>query len=113
MIWRQSLSHVSILFLLFAMALKLSESRFLEDPSPSSSSSSSTVNENLSDTFQYLNDLQRMYSTFNRPKERRVGNNMASALKKLSQIKDFYNEAGRPRFGKRSGSHEDLPWPAL
>ena len=31
-------------------------------------------------------------------RERRVGQNMASALEKLSQIKNYYNEAGRPRF---------------
>jgi hypothetical protein len=30
-------------------------------------------------------------------RERRVGQNVASALEKLSQIKNYYNEAGRPR----------------
>lgn len=30
-------------------------------------------------------------------RQRRVGRNMASALEKLSQIKNYYDEAGRPR----------------
>ena len=30
-------------------------------------------------------------------RQRRVGDGMANALKTLSAIKDYYNEAGRPR----------------
>merc|ERR1711879_214130 len=72
----------------------------------------------VTDALKYLDELDKYYSQVARPRDvtniqrwrrtepesrqRRVGQNMASAFEKLSQIKNYYNEAGRPRFGKRS-----------
>ncbi|CAB4056914.1 unnamed protein product [Lepeophtheirus salmonis] len=92
-----------VIFLSLSSFLQISESRFIENPQ------SNPERETLPDPLKYLEELEQIYSQYDRPKERRVGNNMASALKKLSQIKDFYNEAGRPRFGKRSGRAYELP----
>ena len=43
-------------------------------------------------------NYQRWRRTEPESRQRRVGQNMASAFEKLSQIKNYYNEAGRPRW---------------
>jgi len=61
---------------------------------------------------KYLEELDKYYAQVARPRERRenrerrVGQNVASALQKLQSIKDYYSEAGRPRFGKRSSPQQ-------
>ena len=46
----------------------------------------------------YNHDLSKIWFRERREnRERRVGQNVASALQKLQSIKDYYSEAGRPR----------------
>ncbi|TRY76981.1 hypothetical protein TCAL_15914 [Tigriopus californicus] len=54
--------------------------------------------DEMSDALKYLEELDKHYAKLARPRQRRVGQNMASALEKLSQIKNYYNEAGRPSY---------------
>ena len=48
-------------------------------------------------TIREGSNYQRWRRTEPESRQRRVGQNMASAFEKLSQIKNYYNEAGRPR----------------
>lgn len=47
--------------------------------------------------FDFFDALQILFRERRENRERRVGQNVASALQKLKSIKDYYNEAGRPR----------------
>merc|ERR1712203_852601 len=62
----------------------------------------------INSALNYLAELDKYYSNVARPsldmlRNRRVDQNLSSALERLSAIKNYYSEMGRSRFGKRSG----------
>merc|ERR1711862_642243 len=56
----------------------------------------------MTNALNYLAELDKYYSNAARPRQRRVQQNLSSALERLSAIKNYYSEMGRSRFGKRS-----------